>query len=101
MSEEQNTEPVETKPEPPADAVEPKADPKAEAPVGNSGATLADALAGAFGNLKLEAKPAAAAEPNKAEQPKSDAPPRPPRPEGQRPPRPQGGPSSARSPSPG
>lgn len=91
MSEEQNTEPVEIKPEPPAESKpEPAAaaaEPKAESPVGNSGATLADALAGAFGNLKLEPKPESKPE-AKADAPKPAQ--QQSRPEGQRNPRPQG-----------
>ena len=94
MSEEQNnTEPVEIKAEPVAEPkaeapVEPKVEASApvEAPVGNSGATLQDALAGVLGGIKLESKPEAA----KSE---TDAAPKPAqqgRPEGQRPPRPQG-----------
>jgi CRISPR type III-A-associated protein Csm2 len=94
MSEEQNnTELVEIKAEPVAEPkaeapVEPKVEASApvEAPVGNSGATLQDALAGVLGGIKLESKPEAA----KSE---TDAAPKPAqqgRPEGQRPPRPQG-----------
>ncbi len=93
MSEEQNTETVENKVE--ATPIEPKveapvqhkAEAPAEAPVGNSGATLADALAGAFGNLKLEPKAEAAP---KQEARTDGGKPQQSRPEGQRPPRPQG-----------
>jgi CRISPR type III-A-associated protein Csm2 len=81
MSEEQNN--VET--------VEAKVETPAEAPVGNSGATLQDALAGVLGGIKLESKPEAVKTETapKAETPKSDSP-RQSRPEGQRGPRPQG-----------
>jgi len=81
MSEEQNnTETVEVK-------AEPAVETKPEAPVGNSGATLQDALAGVLGGIKIEPK----AEAPKAE-PKTDGPkPQQSRPEGQqRGPRPQG-----------
>jgi CRISPR type III-A-associated protein Csm2 len=86
MSEEQNNvETVETKAEP-AVAETPAAAPApAEAPVGNSGATLQDALAGVLGGIKLESKPEV-----KAETPKTEAPQRQGRPEGPRGPRPQG-----------
>ncbi len=94
MSEEQNNiETVEVKAAEPAVAeikVETKPEAPVEAPVGNSGATLQDALAGVLGGIKIEPK----ADAPKAEQPKSDAP-RPqqsrpergPRPQGDRPPR--------------
>ncbi len=97
MSEEQNTEPVEIKAEAPVVETkpEPPAVPASEAPVGNSGATLQDALAGVLG-VKLESKPTDV-QGNAApvsDAPKSDAPrsegQRPPRPQGDRPPRPQG-----------
>jgi CRISPR type III-A-associated protein Csm2 len=95
MSEEQNnTEPVEIKAEPVAEPkveapVEPKVEASAlvEAPVGNSGATLQDALAGVLGGIKLESKAEAAKPETQADAPK---PAQQGRPEGQRPPRPQG-----------
>jgi CRISPR type III-A-associated protein Csm2 len=81
MSEEQNnTETVENKVEPAAPVA------PAETPVGNSGATLQDALAGVLGGIKLESRP----ETPKADAPKAEAKadaPRPAqqsRPEGQR-----------------
>jgi CRISPR type III-A-associated protein Csm2 len=85
MSEEQNnTDPVEIKAEPVPAAEAPA---PVEAPVGNSGATLQDALAGVLGGIKLESKPEAAKTEAKTDAPK---PAQQGRPEGQRPPRPQG-----------
>jgi CRISPR type III-A-associated protein Csm2 len=99
MSEEQNTETVEIKTDPAAEA-------PAESPAGNSGATLQDALAGALGGMKLESKPETPAAEAKADAPKpaqqsrpegqrnpqQQRPPREPRPQGDRPQgdRPQG-----------
>ncbi len=105
MSEEQNNiETVEVKAEPAVEA-------KPEAPVGNSGATLQDALAGVLGGIKIEPKAEAPkteapktepradgpkpqqSRPERGPRPQGDRPPREPRPQGDRPQgdRPQGG----------